>query len=202
MYPNRFGYVSECLVSIVNYGITLSTCPEHTVAPDVRPRKDFCGYPPPLRYPPFDNSEEVEKYASVCCPTRVASTNHSAALSTVIMPATFLGRNMPMRKFDPKIARSMADLTSPAGLACPIDFTRARKEPQSKQLTPEQQQRIFWTIRRHYPLKQALWGKSHQKVQPKVRQNLCHASSLGYLFCPWSILSKTTTAHDPPPKYL
>ena len=45
--------------------------------------------------------------------------------------------------------------------------------------------KIFWTIRGHYALKQGFSGKSHQKVPPRVRQNLCHTSSLGYLFCPW-----------------
>ena len=36
----------------------------------------------------------------------------------------------------------------------------------------------------HYPIKQGFWGKSHQKVHPNVRQNLCHTVSLWYLFCP------------------
>ena len=36
-----------------------------------------------------------------------------------------------------------------------------------------------------YPVKQGFWGESRQKVHPKVRQNLCRTSSLGYLFCPW-----------------
>ena len=43
----------------------------------------------------------------------------------------------------------------------------------------------FEGVTGHYPLKQGLWGKSHQKVHPKVRRNLCRKSSLGYLFCPW-----------------
>ena len=45
----------------------------------------------------------------------------------------------------------------------------------------------------HYPVKLGFWGKSHQKVHPKVRQNLCRTSSLGYLFCPWRtfLLSRT-----------
>ena len=30
----------------------------------------------------------------------------------------------------------------------------------------------------HYPVKQGLCGKSHQKVHPNVRQNLCHTVSL------------------------
>ena len=38
-----------------------------------------------------------------------------------------------------------------------------------------------------YPLKQGFWGKSHQKVHPKVRRNLCRKSSSGYLFCPWEL---------------
>ena len=34
------------------------------------------------------------------------------------------------------------------------------------------------------PERQGLWGKSHQKAHPNVRQNLCHTVSLWYLFCP------------------
>ena len=36
----------------------------------------------------------------------------------------------------------------------------------------EQHQRMLWTIWGHYPIKQGFWGKLHQKVHPKVRQNL------------------------------
>ena len=60
----------------------------------------------------------------------------------------------------------------------------AQKEPHS-QKTHDVGQRIFWTIRGHYPIKQGFWGKSRWKVHPKVRQNLCRTSSLGYLFCSW-----------------
>ena len=48
----------------------------------------------------------------------------------------------------------------------------AKKEPQSQKIAG------------HEPLKQGFWGKSHQKVHPKVRRNLCRKSPLGYLFCP------------------
>ena len=44
----------------------------------------------------------------------------------------------------------------------------------------------YWTIRGGYrslPSQTMVWGKSHQKVQPNVRQNLCHRVSLWYLFC-------------------
>ena len=54
-------------------------------------------------------------------------------------------------------------------------------EPQS-QKSHVQYQIIFWTCRGRYPIKQGLWGKSHQKFHPKVRQNLCHRSSLGHPF--------------------
>ena len=59
-----------------------------------------------------------------------------------------------------------------------------RKNPKPKE-SHEQHQRIFWTARGYYPIKKGFWGKSRQKVHPKVRQNLCRKSSLGYLFCPW-----------------
>ena len=62
-----------------------------------------------------------------------------------------------------------------------------KKNPKAKK-SHEQRQRIFWTIRGAYrslPIKTRFWGKSHQKVHPKVRRNLCRNSSLGYLFCPW-----------------
>ena len=54
MHPNRFGYISDCFVSTIKYGKTLSTCPKHTIAaPDARPRTHFCGtpfaVPPPFR---------------------------------------------------------------------------------------------------------------------------------------------------------
>ena len=60
-----------------------------------------------------------------------------------------------------------------------------KKNPKPKK-AHEQYQRMFWTIRGRYPIKQGFSGKSHQKAHPKVRQNLCRKSSLAYLFCPWT----------------
>ena len=58
----------------------------------------------------------------------------------------------------------------------------------------------LWTIRGHYPIKQGSWGKSHQKVHPKVRQNLCRTSSLGYLFCSW--VNRVISVHSIPEVYV
>ena len=69
--------------------------------------------------------------------------------------------------------------TPPPGI-----FSGAKKEPQSQKVTKEFSEQ-FEGVTGHYRLKQGFWGKSHQKVRPKVRRNLCRKSSLGYLFCPW-----------------
>ena len=46
-----------------------------------------------------------------------------------------------------------------------------KKNPKAKK-SHEQHQRIFCTIRGHYPIKQGFRGTSHRKVHPKVRRNL------------------------------
>ena len=48
--------------------------------------------------------------------------------------------------------------------------SRATINPKAKK-SHEQHQRIFRTSRGHNPIKQDFWGKSHQKVHPKVRQH-------------------------------
>ena len=51
---------------------------------------------------------------------------------------------------------------------------------------PVPNQWMFWKIQAvvvHN--KTRFWGKSHQKVHPKVQQNLCDKVSLWYLLCPW-----------------
>ena len=76
-----------------------------------------------------------------------------------------------------------------------------KQNPEAKE-SHEQHQRIFWTIRGHYPVKQGFWGKSRQKAQPKVRQNLCRKSSLGYFFCPWLNSEKGGIYESPPDRYV
>ena len=54
----------------------------------------------------------------------------------------------------------------------------------------------FEGVTGHYPVKQGFWGKSHQKVHPNVRQNLCHTASLWYLFLsPITGLEESTAVH-------
>ena len=63
----------------------------------------------------------------------------------------------------------------------------AKKDPQSQKIArtaPKNFLNNSGGLSGHYPVKQGFWGKSHQKVHPNVRQNLCHTVSLWYLFCP------------------
>ena len=64
-------------------------------------------------------------------------------------------------------------------------FRGQKKNPKAKiaRTAPKN----FLNNSRALPNKTRVWGKSHQKVHPKVRRNLCRKSSLGYLCCPWSI---------------
>ena len=59
----------------------------------------------------------------------------------------------------------------------------SRKEPQSPKNRTNSAKEFseqFEGLTGHDPLKQGFWGKSHQKVHPKVRRNHCRKSSLGY----------------------
>ena len=64
-----------------------------------------------------------------------------------------------------------------------VENQKPVKNPKPKK-SREQYQRIFWTIRGHYPIKQGFWGKSHQKVHPKVRRNLCRKVLCGTFSVP------------------
>ena len=61
----------------------------------------------------------------------------------------------------------------------------AKKEPQSQKIARTAPKTFLNNSRGFpvpYPLKQGFWGKSHQKVHPKVRQNLCRKSFFGVPF--------------------
>ena len=66
------------------------------------------------------------------------------------------------------------------------DFGSQKRTPKPKNRTNSAKEFFeqFEGVAGHYPLKQGVWGKSQQKVHPKVRRNLCRKSSLGYPFCP------------------
>ena len=63
----------------------------------------------------------------------------------------------------------------------PLCFT-ADPKPKNRTNSAKEFSEQFEGVTGHYPLKQGFWGKSHQKVRPKVRRNLCRESSLRYLF--------------------
>ena len=83
-------------------------------------------------------------------------------------------------------------LADPGCLSCLcLRLSGTKKEPQSQttaRTVPKNFLNNSGGVTGHCPSKQGFWGKSHQKVHPKVRRNLCRKSSLGYLFCPFVIL--------------
>ena len=63
-------------------------------------------------------------------------------------------------------------------------FSGAKRVAQIQPIARTAPMIIFWTVRRQSRVKQGAWGKSHQKVHPK----LCPTSCLWHLFCPWTSL--------------
>ena len=69
-----------------------------------------------------------------------------------------------------------------------VVFVRSQKrtpKPKNRTNGAKEFSEQFEGLTGHDPLKQGFSGRSHQKVHPNVRRNLCRKSSLGYLFCPW-----------------
>ena len=77
-----------------------------------------------------------------------------------------------------------------AGSVSPRKWKRyvqeAKKEPTKPKNRTNNTKEFFEQfegVTGNYPVNQGFWGKSHQKVHPNVRQNICHTVSLWYLFC-------------------
>ena len=72
-------------------------------------------------------------------------------------------------------------------------WSEAIRNPQNQRITRTAPKNFLNNSRRlpgHYPVKQGFWGKSHQKVHPNVRQNLCHSFFVVPCRSPTSIASK------------
>ena len=66
-----------------------------------------------------------------------------------------------------------------------VPFIRSQKgptKPKNRTNSTNEFSEQFEGVTGHYPSKQGFWGKSHQKVHPNVRPNICHIVSLWCLF--------------------
>ena len=63
-----------------------------------------------------------------------------------------------------------------------VDYSKFKKNPKAPKIARTGPKNFPNNSRALPNIKQGFCGKPHQKIHPKVRQNLCHTSCLGYLF--------------------
>ena len=97
-------------------------------------------------------------------------------------PVVVIRLTMPWSRRPPQTVLS----NPPKGSVEPLKIRSQKRTTKPKNRTngTKEFSEQFEGVTGRFPVKQGLWGKSHQKVHPNVRQNLCHTVSLWYLVCP------------------